>query len=102
MDDVIILAPSRGKLRGAVKQLNEIFARLRLDKHPDKTFIGRVEKGFDFLGYRFSTSWLTVAAPTMARFVARTDQLYEQERRRRETGMLAVSSPSPLGLYVQR
>ena len=26
---------------------------LNLEKHPDKTFIGRVEKGFDFLGYHF-------------------------------------------------
>jgi len=23
-----------------------------LEKHPDKTFIGRIERGFDFLGYR--------------------------------------------------
>jgi hypothetical protein len=23
-----------------------------LEKHPDKTFIGWIERGFDFLGYR--------------------------------------------------
>ena len=25
------------------------------DLHPDKTFIGRIDKGFDFLGYHFKT-----------------------------------------------
>ncbi len=24
-----------------------------VEKHPDKTFIGRIEKSFDFLGYHF-------------------------------------------------
>ena len=32
----------------------EVLNDLSLDKHPDKRFIGRVEKGFDFLGYHFS------------------------------------------------
>ncbi len=30
-------------------------------KHPDKTFIGRIEKGFDFLGYHFGPDGLSVA-----------------------------------------
>jgi len=51
--------------RQAVSELNRVFAGLGLDKHPDETFIGRVERGFDFLGYRFSPSELTVAAPTI-------------------------------------
>ena len=33
---------------------------LNLEKHPDKTFIGRIERGFDFLGYHFSRAGLTV------------------------------------------
>ena len=39
---------------------------LRLEEHPDKTFIERVRTGFDFLGYHFSPMVLTVAAPTRA------------------------------------
>ncbi len=50
---------------------------LRLEKHPDKTFIGRIERGFDFPGYHFSPAGLTVAKE--ARFVARATRLYEQE-----------------------
>ena len=29
--------------------------------HSDKTFIGRIEKGFDFLGYHFGPEGLSVA-----------------------------------------
>jgi hypothetical protein len=32
-----------------------------LERHPDKTFIGRISKGFDFLGYHFGPDGLTVA-----------------------------------------
>lgn len=46
-----MLAPTRHKLRRAVKIINETLSSLGLEKHPDKTFIGRVERGFDFLGY---------------------------------------------------
>ncbi len=31
----------------AVKRVNEMLGCLRLEKHPDKTFIGRTERGFD-------------------------------------------------------
>jgi hypothetical protein len=29
-----------------------------VEKHPDKTFIGWIAKGFDFLGYSFELKWL--------------------------------------------
>jgi hypothetical protein len=58
MDDILVLAPTRWKLRRAVKRLNQTFTELKLEKHPDKTFIGRIEKGFDFLGYQFRRSWI--------------------------------------------
>jgi len=59
--------------------------------HPDKIFIGRIERGFDFLGYR---QWgLTVAAPTMERFVVRATPLCEQKQKRAERGISPASSP---------
>ncbi len=66
MDDILVLAPTRRWLRKAVKVLNQVFASLRLEKHRDKTFIGRIEKGFDFLGYHFSPQGLGVAKKTVA------------------------------------
>ncbi len=68
---------------------------LRLEKHPDKTFIGRIERGFDFLGYHFSRHGLKVAKATIQRFVERAARLYEQEREDRQ-------GSAALGMYVRR
>jgi len=54
MDDILILATTRWKLKKAIRVLNQTFDELKLEKHPDKTSIGRIEKGFDFLGYHFN------------------------------------------------
>ena len=78
MDDWIVIAPTRWKLRKAVKQVNAILNRLLLKKHPDKTFIGRAERGFDFLGY-FLTPWgISVSRNTMNHMKERIARLYEQ------------------------
>jgi RNA-directed DNA polymerase len=95
MDDILILVPTRWKLRRAVKTLNESFAALKLEKHPDKTFIGQIDRGFDFLGYHFSSEGLSVSQATVNKFAARATRLYEQETGKPEGFPL-------LGLYVQR
>jgi hypothetical protein len=51
-----------------------------VEKHPDKTFIGRIERGFDFLGYHFGPTGLAVAKQTLANFIEKASRLYEQER----------------------
>ncbi len=61
----------------------------------DKTFIGRIERGFDFPGYHFGPEGLSVAKKTVENFVARAIRLYEQE-----PGEACASSR--LGLYVRR
>ncbi len=57
----LVLAPTRWRFRKAVKAVNETLNVLCLEKHPDKTFIGRIERGFDFLGYHFGPDGLSVA-----------------------------------------
>ncbi len=79
MDDILVLVPTRWKLRKAVKAVNQVLGALGLEKHPDKTFTGRIERGFDFLGYHFSREVLTMAKATIQKFVARAIRLYEQE-----------------------
>jgi RNA-directed DNA polymerase len=66
MDDVLIMSNRRWGLRKAIKRLDEIFTGLGLEQYPDKTLIGRIEKGFDFLGYHFSRTGLRLAAKTIA------------------------------------
>lgn len=80
MDDILVLAPTRWTLRRGVATVNQQLTALGLAQHPDKTFIGRIAQGFDFLGYHFSPQGLTLAAQTRANFVARYTRLYEQSR----------------------
>jgi RNA-directed DNA polymerase len=78
MDDWVILAQTRWRLRRAIRAVNEEMAVLRVVQHPDKTFIGRIARGFDFLGYWFSHAGLSVAAKTVERMVDKVSRLYEQ------------------------
>lgn len=79
MDDILILAHSRWKLKEAVRVLNQTLKELKLEKHPDKTLIGRIERGFDFLGYRFEPKGITLAKKTTINFITKALRLYEQE-----------------------
>lgn len=78
MDDILILAPTRWKLKKAIRVLNRTFNKLHLEQHPDKTLIGRTERGFDFLGYHFEPERLSIAGKTIERFKERIARLYEQ------------------------
>ena len=79
MDDWVILVPSRWKLRRAVRIVQQTLDELKVQSHLDKTFIGRTERGFCFLGYQIKSAGLVgVAPPTVERFVERVNRLYEQ------------------------
>jgi hypothetical protein len=80
MDDIVVLAPTRWTLRPAVRQVHQTLTALGLATHPDKTFIGRVEHGFDFLGYHITPQGLSVAPATWQRFCDRAHRLYEREQ----------------------
>lgn len=95
MDDILVLAPTRWKLRCAVELVNVILGSLRLEKHPDKTFADRIARGFDFPRYRFTADSLTLAVGTLTNFADRVPRLYEQERE-------GQTNPSCLGAYVRR
>lgn len=66
-----------------------------LEKHPDKTFIGRIERGFDFLGYHFTRAGLSLARTTIANFLEKASRLYEQKCR-------ADSPATALEMYAKR
>ena len=92
MDDWIMLAPTRWKLRKAVRIVNQTLVELQVEQHPDKTFVGRTIRGITFLGYQFSAAGMAgIALPTRQRFVQRIHQLYEQG-----------ATESRIGDYVRR
>jgi hypothetical protein len=96
---LLILTKTRWHNRNAVKQLNQILNQLKVEKHPDKTYIGKIENGFDFLGYQFNGNHLTVAAKTVEKHVLHYRQLYEQLRMKKTT---SIEMATVLGLYVKR
>ena len=79
MDDYVIFAPTRHKLRKAIKQMYAVLDDLKVEVHPKKRFIGTTRRGFDFLGY-----WLEPHRPLMpsqvslTRLIDRSRQLLER------------------------
>ena len=79
MDDRVVLAPTRWALRRAIVIINETLRELRVEQHPDKTSIGRIERGFTFLGYWITARGVTGVAPSAQQnFEERKARLYEQ------------------------
>ena len=62
--------------------------------HPDKTFIGCISKGVDFLGYHFLDGVLSASEKTVAKITETAARLYEQKGHRNQ--------PTPLGQYLTR
>jgi hypothetical protein len=60
-----------------------------------KYYLGRIEKGFDFPGYRFSLEGISPAKKTLQNFIKQCTRLYEQEREEPD------GSPR-LGLSIKR
>jgi hypothetical protein len=80
MDDWVILAPTRWSLRRAIVVVNQTLRELRVEQHPGKTFIGRIERGFTFLGYWITEKGVSGVAPsTWEAFQERVVRLYEQD-----------------------
>ena len=79
MDDWVIFTKTRHQLRRVVKNMHNIVRGLKLKLAVDKTFIGRIDKGFDFLGYRFNaTGILRLAQKTIDNYQEKLSRLYEQ------------------------
>ncbi len=81
MDDILIFARSRWHLRKAVRDLNHFLEGYGFEQHPDKTFIGKTEKSFDWLGYQLNHQGICGVAPrTLQKHREKLHRLYEQAR----------------------
>ena len=96
MDDWVVLAKTRWQIRRAVAATRKILNSLKVDVHRDKTFVGRVSRGFSFLGYQIASGGIIdIAAQTRERFLVRLSsliRLYEQ----------GVLSAGDIGDYLKR
>ena len=68
MDDIVIFDNNKYRFRRNIKKVNRILEKLKLNKAPDKTFIGKIEKGFDFLGFYFGRSGISVSKKSIIKF----------------------------------
>jgi hypothetical protein len=93
MDDILVLAPARSKLRGAVRAVNAVLAALR--KASGQNIHRQDREGLDFLSYRFGERVLELAEATIERFVEQATRLFDQGRSERVKALL-------LGRYVRR
>lgn len=92
MDDFIILAPTRWRLRRCVAGLNHSFEWGGFQQHPNKTYIGKISNGVDWLGVGFNEHGATgVAERALKHHRERCLRLYEQACRLRLSHDEAVS-----------
>ena len=90
MDDYVFFAKKRWQLRSIIKSNYQIIDDLGLWLAADKTYIGKLEKGFDFLGYRILKDSLSIAKTSFALLCANISRLYEQR-----------ASNARLGTYLE-
>ena len=100
MDDFVILCQTHWQLRRCVATLNRALETMGFEKHPDKTFIGRITKGFDWLGYRIDhTGIVGPTSRAVNNFTVKLNRLYEQAWRMRKT---TTQVESQVVDYVER
>nr|WP_154325406.1 reverse transcriptase domain-containing protein [Pantoea sp. 201603H] len=83
MDDFIFFTRTRWHLRRAIRSLHDFFDLGGFDTHPDKTQIGRIEQGFDWLGIWYAREGPRIAPRAEQNHRERLARLYEQARYRR-------------------
>ncbi|MBI5398986.1 group II intron reverse transcriptase domain-containing protein [Candidatus Saganbacteria bacterium] len=70
-DDFVVLDDNKEKLHGVKKKIEEYLLGLRLNMHPDKCAIFKVEQGTDFLGYKIFPGHRLVRKSNIKRFTRR-------------------------------
>ena len=75
MDDWAIMVKTKHQLRKVIKLTHKILNEIKLKMHPDKTFLGCIKKGFDFLGVHFG-ALPTIAKACQDKHLARLAQRY--------------------------
>jgi len=90
MDDWVVMVKTKHQLRKLVKLTYKVLNRLKLNMHPDKTFIGCIKKGFDFLGVHFCDS-PKISQTTLENHRSKLARRYAQNE-----------SSACIGAYIER
>jgi len=77
-DDIILVSRKRHVLKRMKKEMYQILDKLRLSLRPEKTFIGRSQKGFDLLGYHITLQGLSPNQKTQKKALENAKRRYAQ------------------------
>lgn len=86
MDDWVIIQSKRYDLRKTIKKVYAVLHTLGLRIAQDKTYIGRVCKGFDFLGFHCCPTGMSVSEVSLSRRDQKIARLYEQGASKKRVG----------------
>ena len=89
-DDIILISRKRHVLRRMRKEMFQILENLQLIIRPEKTQVGRCEKGFDLLGYHVTLKGLSPS-------IEAQKKAFEAAKRR-----FAQGGEKSLQLYLKR
>ena len=78
MDDWGNLAKTRGEFKKAIREMRKVLAFLKVETHPDKTEMGKIEKGFSFLGYQIERRKVSISIESLHRHRTKYRLLLEQ------------------------
>jgi len=81
MDDIVILTHTRWQLRKQVRTLNQFFNEAGFSQYPDKTFIGRTKRGYDWMGAQMNDAGVEGIAHRARVYHLERLRLYEHVRR---------------------
>ncbi len=107
MDDLVVLAPNRARIRKAIRVTYQALKPWGYQLHTnEKTFIGKIAKGFDFCGFRLSYNIMILAKSCLAKFEKRLSALYERLSKCKSSSYKNTSTTTALlkkiELYVLR
>jgi hypothetical protein len=79
IDDLVVLTPTKAMLKKTIKVTYQALKPWGYQLHTnEKTFIGKIIKGFDFCGFRLNYTKIILAKACLAKFEKRLSALYEQ------------------------
>jgi RNA-directed DNA polymerase len=93
MDDWVVLTKTKTALRKVVKKTHEVINNLQLQLHPAKTYIGKIARGFNFLGYYMDDQKILPSKETIRRFHERSTVLYEPSSGNRNVSRRSRRNP---------
>lgn len=110
VDDWVVLTKSKSMLRKMIIKTHAILNDLHLDMHPLKTYIGNIEKGFNFLTYFMKKGVLLPSKESLRLGYERVDVLYEitsahhskRSKPKRDISEYHVSEPPPNDDMMQK